>query len=69
MAKLTLEAIKNEIIASENRVKSEIAKFKSEILKEIEDLRSDNAVLSSHTDQLADHDLRIEKLEKQTSVS
>lgn len=83
MAKLTLDAIrgvvKEEVAASEKRLEAKIVEtkrdlnekittFKQEILGEIEKLRTDNEVLSSHGDRLEDHDQRIESLEKPTPI-
>lgn len=55
---------KDELRATENRLVEKITVFKDEILGEMETLREDNTVLTSHGDQLANHEDRISVLEK-----
>lgn len=44
--------------------KDDLVNFKDEILKEIRDMRADNILLTGYKDQIEDHDLRIEHIEK-----
>ncbi|MEK7165255.1 MAG: hypothetical protein AAB874_00410 [Patescibacteria group bacterium] len=47
--------------------KEDLIQFKGEILKEVESLREDNAILTDHSSKLEDHENRISTLEKSTT--
>jgi hypothetical protein len=57
-------ATKDDLRKTEKSITEAITTFKDEILHEIKNLREDVTIVTGYKDQIEDHDLRIEKIEK-----
>lgn len=62
------DVLKQEIQSSEKRFENKVLEFKDAILKEIEDMRDEVAIVGGQRDMLEDHDQRIETIEKQLHI-
>ena len=70
MAKLEEKlATKGEVKREIKSLKDLIIEFKDAILHEIKGLREEVAIVGGHKDQIEDHEVRIEIIEKRLSIN
>ncbi len=64
ISQIITEAFDDPNNSLRKELKNDLLTFKDEILGEIKDLRDDVAVVTGYKDQIEDHEVRIDKLER-----